>query len=251
MLMPTLCSWFWKICTKVSPTQQPFTSSGLTNSSSSVIDHLKTAYQGDPQVALAYFYFSFNDEQKQTAVGMMESIIKQICCCRPDTPLSIKALEDLKARGHRPDLKTLQESFAEILRGFSNVFVIIDALDECPDSDLDHGREVLLDCLANIHGERLRNLHMFLTSRREKDIEASYCSLETDSDKWDIDLSAYQPAIDSDIGLFIDRTLSSNSYKSWPSELKDEARIELIEKAVGMYAARIASTSHVKRTTKC
>ena len=200
-----------------------------------MIDHLKTAYQGDPQVALAYFYFSFNDEQKQTAVGMMESIIKQICCCRPDTPLSIKALEDLKARGHRPDLKTLQESFAEILRGFSNVFVIIDALDECPDSDLDHGREVLLDCLANIHGKRLSNLHMFLTSRREKDIEASYVSLETESDKWDIDLSAYQPAIAYDIGLLIDRTLCSKSYNSWPKKLKDEARERLIENADGMY----------------
>ncbi len=198
-----------------------------------MISHLKEAHQGEPQVALAYFYISFNDEQKQTAVGMIESIVKQIYCCRPDTPLSIKALEDLKARGHRPDLQTLQSILVETLQGFSSVYVIVDALDECP--DVDYGRDVLLSCLATIHQKSSRNLHMFWTSRREKDIEISYRSIESRFEKWDIDLSAYKPAIDHDIGLFIDRTLSSIAYNSWPRELKDETKKGLIEKSDGMY----------------
>ncbi|CZT41164.1 uncharacterized protein RSE6_00877 [Rhynchosporium secalis] len=45
----------------------------------------------------------------------------------------------------------------------------------------------------------------------------------------------YKPAVDHDIGLLIDSTLASNSYKSWPEVLKAEARIDLIEKSDGMF----------------
>jgi len=186
-------------------------------------------------VALAYFYFSFNDEQKQTANGMIESIIKQICCCRPDTPPSVKDLEDLKVRGQRADARLLRRVLIETLRGFSSVYVVIDALDECPESDPEHGREALLRCLAAINEGRSSNMHMLWTSRREKDIEASYQALRSRSEKWDIDLSLYKPAVDHDIGIFVDTTLSSLEYGSWPKKLKDEAREALIERADGMY----------------
>ncbi|KAH7350622.1 hypothetical protein BKA65DRAFT_242529 [Rhexocercosporidium sp. MPI-PUGE-AT-0058] len=207
--------------------------SGKSVLSSSVITHLRETHGKNPQTALAYFYFSFNDEKKQTTVGMLESIIKQICCCRPDTPLSVKALEDLKARGHRPDIETLQKVLLETLKGFSRVYVIVDALDEC--SDMEDGRDRLLRCLNAIQQKEPANLHMFLTSRREKDIETSYRAIESASEKWDINLEAYKPAIDHDIGLLIDSTLSSLSYNSWPNELKEVAKKELIEKSDGMF----------------
>ncbi|KAG4441669.1 hypothetical protein IFR05_002876 [Cadophora sp. M221] len=223
----------WKLATNSLMWLNGKAGSGKSVLSSSVINHLKETHGDDPQTALAYFYFSFNDEKKQNTAGMLESIIKQICCYRPDTPPSLKALEDLKARGHRPDLVTLQKSFSETVQGFSRVFVIVDALDECP--DMDGERNLLLKCLNGIHQKTPKNLHLFLTSRREKDIEASYRAIESTSEKWDINLSAYKPAIDHDIGLLIDRTLSSTSYNTWPQELKDEARMELIEKSDGMF----------------
>ena len=186
-------------------------------------------------MALAYYYFSFNDEQKQTANGMIESIIKQICCCRPDTPASMKDLEDLKVRGQRADAGLLQRVLIETLRGFSSVYVVIDALDECPQSDPEHGRKALLTCLTAINDGLSNNMHMLWTSRREKDIETSYQALQSRSEKWDIDLSRYKPAVDHDIGLFIDTTLSSLEYSSWPKNLKDEAREALVERADGMH----------------
>lgn len=186
-------------------------------------------------MALAYYYFSFNDEQKQTAEGMIESIVKQICCCRPDTPASMGGIEDLKAKGQRPDSKLLQQVSIETLRGFSSVYVIIDALDECPDSELDYSRSRLLSCLNTIHQSYPENLHMLWTSRREPDIKTSYRSIESRSKKWDIDLSRYRPEIDRDIGMFIDKVLPSlPHYSSWPKELKEEARKALIKKSDGM-----------------
>ncbi|KAL2071840.1 hypothetical protein VTL71DRAFT_13075 [Oculimacula yallundae] len=207
--------------------------SGKSVLSSSVIRHLKESYNDDPQIALAYFYFSFNDGQKQTAVGMMESIIQQICCCRPDTPSIINVLRDLMARGQRPTLKELQKVFLGILTGFSGVYVIIDALDECPDSNGD--REKLLKCLHLIRQMSPNSLHMFWTSRREKDIETSCRLLQADPGLCDINLSFYKPAINHDMGLLIDSTLASASYKEWPEQLKTHARDKLIGKSDGMF----------------
>ncbi|XMA07284.1 hypothetical protein WAI453_000075 [Rhynchosporium graminicola] len=133
-------------------------------------------YDSDPQVAIAYFYFSFNDGQKQSVNGMME--------------------------GQRPDLETLQKVLLMIIPGFSAAYVIIDALDECP--DLAGDREKLLKCLNLIHQKDLKNIHLFLTSRREEDIETSYRLIEGDSERTDIDLMTYKPAVDHDIGLLID-----------------------------------------------
>lgn len=197
-----------------------------------MIKHLQEAHGEDPQVALAYFYFSFNDELKQTAIGMIESIIKQLCCHRPDSPPSLKALEKFKISGHRPNLATLETVLVEALLGFSNVYIIVDALDECP--ELDRGREELLSCLNTIHEGKTKNLHMFWTSRREKDIETFYQSISLSSQRWDINLAAYRPAIDHDIGIYIDNTLSLPSYSSWSVELKTEARMQLMKKSDGM-----------------
>ncbi|CZT12383.1 uncharacterized protein RAG0_16224 [Rhynchosporium agropyri] len=160
-------------------------------------------YDSDPQVAIAYFYFSFNDGQKQSV------------------------------NGQRPDLETLQKVLLTIILGFSAAYVIIDALDECP--DLAGDREKLLKSLNLIHQKDLKNIHLFLTSRREEDIETSYRSIEGDSERTDIDLMTYKPAVDHDIGLLIDSTLATNSYKSWPEVLKAEARRDLIQKSDGMF----------------
>lgn len=134
---------------------------------------------------------------------MLESLIKQICCCRPDTPPSVAALQALSARGQRPDQATLEKVLAEALRGFSHVYVVVDALDECPNSD--RSRRLLLKCLNTIHSKELKNLHMFWTSRKEQDILDSYNSITSPGIRKAIDLSVYRPAIDHDIGLYIQK----------------------------------------------
>jgi hypothetical protein len=47
-------------------------------------------------------------------------------------------------------------------------------------------------------------------------------------------LSIYREAIDKDIGFYIDKTLDTSDYNSWPGSIKAETRDTLIEKADGM-----------------
>src|SRR5277367_6572381 len=100
--------------------------------SSSVIKHLRDSHDSNPQAAIGFFYFSFNDVEKQNTVGMLGSLIKQLCCRRPNTPQPLRDLGLYKEQGQRPDMKTLVNTLAATICGFSDVFLVIDALDECP-----------------------------------------------------------------------------------------------------------------------
>lgn len=77
--------------------------SGKSILSSSVMKHLDDKYLSDPLTAVAYFYFSFTDPQKQGVDIMLASIIKQILACRPSIPQSALKLKEYKVSGKRPD----------------------------------------------------------------------------------------------------------------------------------------------------
>jgi hypothetical protein len=200
--------------------------------SSSIIKHLKDSYESDPRTALAFFYFSFNDAAKQSTDEMLSSLIKQLCCRRPITPQTIKDLGRYKELGQRPDTKTLEDMLLATVHGFSGVYLIIDALDECPFESGEQKK--LLQSLCRIYRASSENLHILWTSRRESDIEAAISPLLSAPSQFGMDLSVYREAVDHDIGLHIDKTLDFPDYTSWPLAIKAEARAKLIEKADGM-----------------
>lgn len=61
---------------------------------------------------------------------MLCSLIRQICCRRPNTPPSVEALKGYKEQGHRPDRTTLEQILVDTIHGFSQIFIVLDALDE-------------------------------------------------------------------------------------------------------------------------
>lgn len=193
---------------------------------------MKERNDSNPEAALAFFYFSFTDAKTQNAIEMLCSLIKQICCRRPDTPQSVQSLAEYKEKGQRPDRRTLENTLVATIRGFSRVFVVLDALDECPFNSGE--REKLLDSICRFRKQASENLHLLCTSRRETDIAAVLDPVLSSHSNMDIDLSAHKKAIDHDIGLHIDNTFGVEPFKSWPDDIKYEARAALIEKADGM-----------------
>lgn len=164
---------------------------------------------------------------------MLASLAKQLCSRRPDTPQPIKSLSEFKEKGHRPDTETLEAILTSVARGFSTVYIVIDALDECP--PLEGERRRLLGSLRQIMTAASVNLHIFCTSRREADIDSAMTILLPVPLKVAmIDLTVRRNILDHDIGLFIDLTLSSDECRSWPDNIKAEARQSLIERADGM-----------------
>ncbi|QYT04241.1 Ankyrin repeat protein [Trichoderma simmonsii] len=209
--------------------------SGKSVLSSSIIKFLQSKHKDDATIATAYYYFSFSDVKKQERDAMLASLIKQICCCRPNMPDSIARLKKHRDQDMRPPTEELQEELIATLRGFSKVHIIIDALDECP--ELGGRREDLMKTLRYILNAAPDNLHVICTSRKETDI---YAELEThlsEPTRIEFDLSSYlyKEAIKRDIGQYIDSTLADVNYKSWSDAIKKKVKEILIERSDGMF----------------
>ncbi|KAK3317580.1 ankyrin repeat-containing domain protein [Cercophora scortea] len=207
--------------------------SGKTILSSSVIRHLWRKRASDPETALAYFYFSFSDSRKQNVLDMLASLLKQIVSQRPNIPLSFKDLGVYKERGERPDIGTLETVIIASVCGFSAVHLVVDAMDECP--TINGERRKLLNSIRRIVEKAPDNLHMFCTSRNEADINTAISPLLTSSSRAAIDLTKHRDAVDHDILVLINATLSSDDYSSWPDDIKAEVRDAITKRADGMF----------------
>lgn len=163
---------------------------------------------------------------------MLASILKQIYARRPNTPDPVQNLREYKARGERPDTKTLEAAILATSHGFSATFIIIDALDECP--SVSGEREKLLISLSRLVTAMPGNIHIWCTSRAEPDIATAMESLLCEPSRAKIDLEAHLDSLNHDIGLSIDETLASYPYRSWPGGLKAYAKTLLIERGDGM-----------------
>jgi hypothetical protein len=190
------------------------------------------SYDSKPLKALGYFYFSFSDAEKQNTTVMLGSLIKQLCCRRPNTPQSVQDLGQYKEKGQHPDMKTLEDTLVATIHGFSDVYVVIDALDECPYENGE--RKKLLASICRIYEKTTENLHLLCTSRREVDIETVMTPLLAISTNTTIDLLIYKHAVDRDIGFYIDKTFESSDFVDWTKAVKEDARAILIQKADGM-----------------
>lgn len=203
--------------------------SGKSILSSSVIRHLQDRHKGNALNVLAYFYFSFSDIQKQKVDGMLSSLIRQISAHRPYIPRSVQSLGEYKNKGGRPDTDTLIEALIASMQGFSAVYIILDALDECP--MLDGERKKLLNSLRHILKKAPDSLHILCTSRKEVDIDKAMKPLLFESWGTEVDLSIRRQVLDHDISQYIDSILADSEYDTWPKDIKAESRNALMEKA--------------------
>lgn len=163
---------------------------------------------------------------------MLASLIKQITAHRPYIPETVQRLGEFKNKGGRPDCKTLEEALVTSMYGFSAVYIIIDALDECP--VVNNERKKLLISLQRIFTKAPNSLHIFYTSRKEFDIEATMRPMLSLPFAAEVDLSMRRYSLDNDIGRYIDFTLQAAEYNSWPESIKEKSIVTLVEKADGM-----------------
>jgi hypothetical protein len=134
---------------------------------------------------MAYFYCDFRDENKQNCRSLVLSIISQLCaqsnlCC--DTLSRVYSAHREGAVVQKPSDETLTKCLMEMvsLPAQGPIYLIVDALDECPNnSGLPTSREEVLDLVYNLVGLRLPNLHICVTSRPEIDIQTTLEPLTT------------------------------------------------------------------------
>ena len=125
---------------------------------------------------MAYFYFDFRDLNKQTCHQVLRSLVFQLStrsgpCC--DILHRVYETHDNGTR--QPSDDTLKACLKEMLRLLTQgrIFLILDALDECPDSSgIPSPRDEVLQLIKELVNLRLHGLYICATSRPEVDIQA-------------------------------------------------------------------------------
>jgi hypothetical protein len=144
----------------------------LSFSSSTIIEDVKTMCNAG-QASMAYFYFDFRDINKQHWRDLVLSLLTQLstqssACC------------DILSRlysGHgngaqQPDDDALKRCLMKMLtvRDRHPIYLIMDALDECPDTEVPSPRNRILQLLEELTDLQIPNLRICVASRPEFDI---------------------------------------------------------------------------------
>ena len=141
--------------------------------SSAVIEDIKNI-QGARPALIAFYYFDFKDASKRDVRGLLASLLFQLgddsdpCC-----DVLHKLYTSHNYGSKQPSDAALARCLNSMLElpGQLPTFLIIDALDECPNTTgTPSAREEVLDFLEDLVGSSNPNLFICVTSRPKQDI---------------------------------------------------------------------------------
>ena len=110
-------------------------------------------------LAIAYFYFDFNEPGKQNATSFVSTLIAQLCNHLAELPEELTKLYKTCNNGTQvAALYSLQAALFEVAKKLDTVFIVADALDECPnDRNL---RVDLLELIETMSTQSSSNIHL-------------------------------------------------------------------------------------------
>lgn len=141
---------------------------GKTIMAATIIDDLYARFQYSMGVGIAYLFCDVQRHHEQKAEDLGANLLKQLAQRTLDMPDSlVKLYERYKDIPKRPNLNELLATLGSVIKIYSRVFIIIDALDECPASEGSRAR--LLSAVINLKDN---GASILLTSRFDPEIAA-------------------------------------------------------------------------------
>jgi NACHT domain len=125
--------------------------------------------------SLAIFFYDFREDQKKDLRGLLSSVLFQLC---DQSDLYHNILSAFYSAHREGAQGTGDDELVQCFKGLLNVkgqapvYLIVDALDECPSaSALSSPRDDVLKLLEDLIDLQLPNLRICVTSRPEADIK--------------------------------------------------------------------------------
>ena len=205
----------------------------MTSIRSAIVQDIKPMHVAG-LTTMAYYYFDFRDVRKQDCYGLLSSLILQLSAESDSCYNNISRLYSNNSRGIRkPDIDELKECMTEILRlpGQGPIYIVIDALDECPTfPGKPSARDEVLELIEEIVELELPNLHLCVASRPEMDIRTVLEPLTT------LKISLHdEKGQKEDIIKYIESVVRSDrSMRRWKEEDKRLVVDTLSDKSDGM-----------------
>ena len=196
--------------------------------------------------SLAFYYFDFRDVEKKDRRGLLSSLIFQLCD-QSDAYCDILSgvYSTHRDGSQNPSDTALTQCINDLLDcpGQAPVYLVLDALDECPNSfGTPSPREKVLQFVEDLVDLQLPNLRICLTSRPEIDIKAVLGPLKFHP------ISLHdEGGQQQDILNYIRSVIHSDpKTRRWRAEDKELVINELSEKANGMWVtdSMMLSSTH-------
>ena len=187
-----------------------------------VIDHLKDAISMR-KAGLAHFYFNYQDRRKQSAELVLASLLRQLAMLKTELPTPILELRR-KMESQQRDFQQhdLEQAILFMCADFDQIFIVIDALDEC---DNDYRKDLLL-VLARL--KKNSSVRICLTSRPHTGQEIAR--------KLGAPLRVEIGATDSDLKVYLSSKIDdSDNIDIIDEEFKEEIISKVIQAAQKMF----------------
>jgi hypothetical protein len=184
--------------------------------------------------SLAMFYYDFREDQKRDQRGLLSSVLVQLCL---QSDRYYEVLSNFYLEHSGGTRQPSDDALIRCLKGIvelpqqAPIFLIVDALDECPNSSaLSSPREKVLMLLEDLIDPQYPNLRICVTSRPEADIKVvlepiSFRSISLHDESGQM----------KDIENYIKSVVNTNrNMRRWKPEHKQLVIDVLIERADGM-----------------
>jgi len=125
--------------------------------------------------SLAIFYYDFREKEKKDLRGLLSSVLFQLSN-QTDSYYSI--LSTFYATSHNGSRSPSNDELIRCLKDLLNlpgqapIYLIVDALDECPNTSWPPPRDKVLGLLEDLVNSKFPNLRICVTSRPETDIKS-------------------------------------------------------------------------------
>ncbi|KNG88866.1 hypothetical protein ANOM_003719 [Aspergillus nomiae NRRL 13137] len=186
---------------------------------STVIQDIKSLCEESSSKSFAYWYFQFNNEKTRSVENMVRSLIRQFSR-KPLAQSVTRMWERHSNRGSQPDRGELRDTLDDVLsKTPGEMFLVLDALDECPERSGRSERKVLLSLLAGLNESHKNKLHILATSRPEQDIRATLERFPT------VDLEAQ---LSDDVETFVRTEVSNGRLRDFEESKRARALDQLL-----------------------
>ena len=203
--------------------------------SSAMIEDIKNTRE-DRSALVTYHYFDYKDASKRHVRGLLASLLFQLChdsdSCWDVLNQLYKTCNDGSQRPSDVSLAKCLKRMVE-LPGQLPIFIIMDALDECPNTTgFPSPRDEVLSFVEDLVGSNHSNLFICITSRPEQDIQTVLNPLTSSSCRVALHEERGQK---EDINNYVRSVVHTDrAMRRWKEEDKEHVINVLTERAGGM-----------------
>lgn len=192
---------------------------GKTILTAVVVDTLVSRFSDDRSVGIAYLYFNFWRQDESKVEELFANLLKQLAQRPSSLPKHVRDLYDRHTENRtRPSLHEITKCLESVIKTFSRVFIIIDALDECATDN-----HCQVKFIAELFKLPSYGANVFATSRFIPEV----------TDKFDKSTWLEIRAVDDDVRAYVAAQIVQ-SESDILKEMREKAMMGIADAADGM-----------------